>query len=208
MIKSYLKPLLIAVVASLFIVGCGNSTTNTGTLGKGLLGFNGKFVDAPVNGIGWSCDNVSGLTKDGGKFGTCPQGSAVTFSLGGIVLGSLTQTDDFIFTPQDLAGAGRDATDNPIALKITSLILSLAEEKDGVLVLKSDVIEKFEEEVGADIKNIDAITSDIIKDTVENIGETYVDEDDAKEHLDEQATVIENIIKNDPVVQPTDGSTN
>lgn len=98
--------ILVSIFTIATLTGCGSSSTTTKS------GWNGAFVDTGVQGIGWKCGTVSGLTLVDGLFGTCPAGSSVTFSIGSIELGSIDETDDHIFTPQDLVGASRTVTEN------------------------------------------------------------------------------------------------
>jgi len=61
----------------------------------------GQFVDDPVQGLAYSCSSgITGATNSNGEY-NCNQGDTVTFSLGGIVLGSVT-AQSTVITPYSL----------------------------------------------------------------------------------------------------------
>jgi hypothetical protein len=61
------------------VAGCGSSSAPPGA------SINGVFADAPVVGLSFACGTQKGVTGAGGTF-TCPAGSNVTFSVGGITV--------------------------------------------------------------------------------------------------------------------------
>jgi hypothetical protein len=61
------------------VAGCGSSSAPPGA------SINGVFADAPVVGLSFACGTQKGVTRAGGTF-TCPAGSNVTFSVGGITV--------------------------------------------------------------------------------------------------------------------------
>ncbi len=121
--------LSLAAVSVLTFTGCGSSSSSTPPAEE--VGYNGKFIDSAVAGVSFVCDSVSGITDANGVFGTCPAGSTVTFSIGGLVLGSSAATDDNIFFVTDIVeGAERTDTDNPDVLDIAVLLQSLDSDGD------------------------------------------------------------------------------
>jgi hypothetical protein len=66
-------------IVTILLAGCGSSSKPTGT------STNGVFADAPVVGLTYACGTQKAVTGTGGTF-TCPGGSTVTFSVGGITL--------------------------------------------------------------------------------------------------------------------------
>lgn len=79
------KPLLaLCCIATMFIAGCGSSSKTTSG-GGGGNNINGVFADAPVVGLSYSCGSTTGVTQAGGAF-TCPKGSSVTFTVGGVTI--------------------------------------------------------------------------------------------------------------------------
>ncbi|HPC47894.1 MAG TPA: hypothetical protein PLW83_07595, partial [Deltaproteobacteria bacterium] len=69
----------------------------------------GVFLDSAVEGMAYETDGSSGVTDSDGTF-IFSSGDAVTFSIGGIVLG--TTRARTTLTPIDLVPQARDA-DNP-----------------------------------------------------------------------------------------------
>jgi hypothetical protein len=68
--------LVCIVTVTMFIAGCGSSSTKT---------VSGVFADVPVDGLSYSCGSTNGVTKGGGGF-TCPDKSTVTFKVGGVTI--------------------------------------------------------------------------------------------------------------------------
>ena len=112
--------LSLAAVSVLGLTGCGGSNSTTAA-----VAFNGKFIDSAVGGVAFNCPGAAGLTAADGTFGTCNAGSTVTFSIGGLVLGSSSVTGDGIFFVTDIAGTNRSDTGNEEVLKIASLLQSI-----------------------------------------------------------------------------------
>ncbi len=102
----------------------GTTTTTTTTM------VSGTFVDAAVNGITFTGtpSNTTGLTGANGTPGgfTVAQGDTVSFSIGGISLGSTNGavTNGKIVTPSELAGATADPS-NARAVRIARFLQSL-----------------------------------------------------------------------------------
>ena len=121
---------IISTLAILAITGCGSSSSSTSTkTTEEVVGYNGFFVDAAIQNISWACGGQSGTTDTNGKFGTCPTNSKVTFSIGNLILGEASPTDDYIFTVADVVNVDRDDTGNDIVQGIAALLLSM--DKDG-----------------------------------------------------------------------------
>jgi hypothetical protein len=206
--KSLLKTLSIGMVVGLFITACGSSSSNTSTVT--VLGFNGKLVDSGVSGVNWECGDKSGITLADGNFGVCPAGSTVTFSLGSVVLGSLKQTEDFIFTPQDLAGVSRSDTSNTAVLKMASLLQSLDDDgnpSNGINITPA-VRSAFAQSTTATslsgIGSVETLVQQIA--TIAGVTLTYVSEQEALvDLLNTMDYVDAGLIF---VTQPTDQSTN
>ena len=111
-----LRPMLIVAAASL-LAACSGSNTVTTTA-------QGVFVDAPVEGLTYESDGISGTTDSTGKF-TYRIGSSVIFSINGVKLPAVQGAS--MVTPVDLVGAS--SYDNPEAVYIARFLQSI--DSDG-----------------------------------------------------------------------------
>ena len=86
----------------------------------------GKFVDATTGGLGYKCGAATALsgTTDAGGVYTCPAGESVTFSVGGVVLGSVS-SPLAVVTPLDLVGTGASPT-HPQVRNIVRFLMSIS----------------------------------------------------------------------------------
>ena len=115
-------PLLLPVAMALTLAACGggsdtstsanNTNTNTNTQVA-------TFIDAQVEGLAFQSTSHSGLTDRNGNFPYQP-GEAVTFSVGNIVLGSVTPTGNKV-TPLQLVPAASSASD----VRVTRILRTL-----------------------------------------------------------------------------------
>ena len=120
--------LSLAAASVMTLTGCGGSSSNAPVAAPEA--FYGNFIDDAVGGVSFECTGASGLTAADGYFGTCAAGSTVTFSIGGLVLGSSTATADSIFFVTDIAGTSRNDIGNEEVLKIASLLQSMDTDGD------------------------------------------------------------------------------
>jgi para-nitrobenzyl esterase len=100
---------------SLTLIGCGSG-------GSGI--WHGTFMDCTVEGLTFKTETMSGETDSQGVF-SYRQGEKVTFSIGGIVLG--TATAKSAMTPVDLVAGAQNETD-PTVTNITRLLITLDED--------------------------------------------------------------------------------
>ena len=109
--------------------GGGNSTTETVSTGV--------FIDSPVEGLQYETATQSGTTNSLGEFDYLP-GETITFSIGGILLGSTTAGP--VVTPLSLVPGATSAT-NPVVTNIVRLLLSLDSDgdPDNGITISSDV---------------------------------------------------------------------
>ena len=114
----------LAAAGAVVMTGCGSSHHDEAT------GYNGVFVDDAVDGVTFSCGNVSGTTHDGGHFGTCAGGSKVEFSVGNLILGSSSATKDGVFFVTDIVGVPRDSVDNAKVLQVAQVLQSFDVDGD------------------------------------------------------------------------------
>jgi hypothetical protein len=99
------------------LIGCSSSDSSQR---------HGIFVDSAVEGITFKTETKSGETDSKGRFIYEP-GETVTFSIGGIILGTTTAKPTI--TPVDLVERAQDEND-PAVTNITRLLISLDEDND------------------------------------------------------------------------------
>ncbi len=217
--KKYISSVLAAALVSTLMVGCSDDNDDNSNPPAQDVGFNGIFVDRQVDGVSFSCPGVDGnplqgTTHDGGEFGVCATGSTVSFSVGNLVLGSMAQTNDNIFTPRGIAGGDNDA-----ANQIASLVLSLSTssvnaEGETVLTIGTAAIEALNLEVVGAI-DIATISAETLSETIEAVvsNETtdleVVTPEEAESHMNEVAEEISDgtiVAPHQPEVPATTGS--
>ncbi|MDV7105531.1 hypothetical protein R3X26_14080 [Vibrio sp. TH_r3] len=180
--------LKIVWIFSVFLVACGNdSSTNEGV-----------FIDSAVEGITFSYDDVSGTTDSSGTF-TYVEGTEVTFSVGGIVLGSATGRS--FITPLSLVPGATDETD-PHVVNIARFLQTLDDDDNpdnGITLNQALLSEAGSLSINFD-QSLDAFANDVNVQSVvssltsfNNTGQrTLVSADDALEHLQESLASIAN----------------
>lgn len=86
----------------------------------------GVFVDSAVSGLHYQTPTRSGTTNALGEYDYLP-GETVTFSIGGIILGSALGGP--VVSPLTLVSGATDATD-PVVTNIVRLLMSLDDDGD------------------------------------------------------------------------------
>jgi len=86
----------------------------------------GQFIDAAVEGITYTSGSITGETDANGFF-SYEAGQTVTFSIGGIVLG--TVTGSAIITPVQLINGAQDQN-NAFVTNIVQLLLTIDDDQD------------------------------------------------------------------------------
>lgn len=104
------------------------------TLGDKISGVEkGVFLDGPVGGLTYKTPTLEGVTKADGIFRYKP-GEAVTFSVGGLVLGSTEGKK--IVTPLNLFADAKDASDQRV-VNVCVFLQSLDQDgnpENGILI--------------------------------------------------------------------------
>ena len=142
----------------------------------------GIFVDGVVSGLDYKTATYSGTTNLSGEYDYVV-GETVTFSVGGIVLG--TATAGPVVTPVSLIDGATDAT-HPAVIKIVRFLLSLDEDGDPTNGININDATR----IAAAGKSLDFSSADFesqaqaILDVV-NVGATLVDSTVAQNHLTE-----------------------
>ncbi|MDO9263162.1 MAG: hypothetical protein Q7U02_04290, partial [Desulfosalsimonadaceae bacterium] len=103
--------------------GCDGGSSNHSSGDTASVGI---FMDSPVGGMNYETPSLRGVTDDNGEF-SYNSGETVTFSVGGLPLGSAT--GKAILTPVDIVPGAMDETD-PVVTNIARLLLSLDADCD------------------------------------------------------------------------------
>jgi hypothetical protein len=108
---------------TILLAGCSSSSKPTTT--PPPIMNNGVFADAPVVGLSYACGTQKGVTGTGGVF-TCPAGSGVTFTVGGITL--CTATAQPFMTPVSCAQAtdSSASASSPSVIAETQFLMSIS----------------------------------------------------------------------------------
>jgi hypothetical protein len=137
-----MKTIIILIFALLFFSACTETTTTTTkTETSNYIGY---FVDSHVNGVEYTCGDISGITGDQkDQYGNTLDGSfqfkedcSVEFSLGKIFIGSyygaeiiknknINKTDEYFLFPTNLAGQAVTDTNHPKVINILRFLQSL-----------------------------------------------------------------------------------
>ena len=195
-----------ALAVSLMMTGCSDDeASNTPAP---LVEYNAIFVDAAVSGITWSCGDRTGLTNEEGHFGACIVGEAVSFNMGKVSLGTISDTSNFgdskntIITPTTLATASGDPE---VASKVAIALQSYDSDGDPTNGIQIDaatttILEEIEEAVdltdpkvtvaSVETKAIETVT--IIAEKTGNTKMKPVSKETADLHLKETQKKIDN----------------
>ena len=114
----------ILIVLSLFSMSC--SSSSDGSDGSGASSSSGIFVDSPVSGLDYKTDTQSGLTDANGRF-LFQEGETVTFSIGGLDLGSGIARP--VLTPVEIVTGAISANDLKV-INLCRLLQSLDVDGD------------------------------------------------------------------------------
>lgn len=124
-IKTFYLLLVTFVLAACSSGGDGNSPNPSGNPTPQPDILTGVFVDSPVSGANYRTETQSGMTNSAGQYNYV-NGELVTFSIGGIILGSAMA--GLIVTPLMLVDDTVDVTD-PRVTNIVRLLMTL--DSDG-----------------------------------------------------------------------------
>ncbi|HPR55426.1 MAG TPA: hypothetical protein PLV84_09890 [Deltaproteobacteria bacterium] len=179
---------LISICCSILIAGYVISGCSSGSTGT----HEGRFVDSPVEGLAYETPSVSGTTDSQGAF-LFSSSEQVTFSIGGIVLG--TTRARTVLTPLDLVPGATDES-NPSVINIARLLITLDRDNDpdnGITIIP---------EIGdalADVSVLfnqtpEAFTADPgVQDVVETVNDIYTAVGEEERPLCPQETAMEHL---------------
>lgn len=137
------------LLAGLVLTGCGGGGGGGSAPAPAPQTNTGSFVDSAVMGLHYQTPTQSGLTNSAGEFAYL-EGETVTFSLGGIVLGSAAGAQEL--TPLDLLGAS--SIDDANAQGAGDALLNM-------LVLLQSLDRDFNPDNGIDLGDLHTQLSDV-----------------------------------------------
>jgi hypothetical protein len=165
--------------------GGGDSTTATATATETVS--TGVFIDSAVEGLQYETATRSGTTNSLGEYDYLA-GETVTFSIGGIVLGSTIAGP--VVTPLSLVPDATSAT-NPVVTNIVRLLLSLDSDGDpdnGITI--SSEVTTAANDLAVDFSVADLSADDGITRLLNNIQSlTLVSESVAQNHFNQTLAV-------------------
>lgn len=124
------------LLASLALAACGGGGGSGGGSAQSSTGY---FIDAPVAGLTYTNGSTTGTTGADGSFTYTP-GSAVTFRVGNVTVGSITNMpSDNKITPYDIVGVARTDTTNANAAVVAQFLQSVAISSGGTLSIPNSV---------------------------------------------------------------------
>ncbi len=179
-----------------FLAASGCSSSSSGPS-------HGFFIDNTVEGLTYKTETMGGETDSQGRFSFEP-GEKVTFSIGGIILGTVDAQN--IITPLDLVYGAQDEK-NPTVTNITRLLITIDEDsnpENGITIRPelgvslADTSVDFEQDpdefaVDTDVLNVISFANDLY--TGADEGErTLCTVQDAQNHL---AQTLDELAEND-----------
>jgi hypothetical protein len=161
--------------------GDGTTATATETVSTGV------FIDSAVEGLQYETATQSGTTNSLGEYDYLA-GETVTFSIGGIVLGSTIAGP--VVTPLSLVSDATSAT-NPVVTNIVRLLLSLDSDGDpdnGITI--SSEVTTAANDLAVDFSEADLSADDGITNLLNNLPTlTLVSESVAQNHFNQTLAV-------------------
>lgn len=127
-----------SILAALVLASCGGGGSGSGSASSGSTTGSGQFVDSAVWGLSYVSGNISGTTDATGTF-EYEVGETITFSVGGITLG--TVTPQTIITPVDLVSGATDET-NATVTNIARFLQTIDDDgdPDNGITIPADVV--------------------------------------------------------------------
>ncbi len=166
------------LIITMFFIGCGGGSSSSTQTTTGIL------IDSAVSGVTYSCSSTTDITDTDGKF-TCPTNSTVSFTIGGVDLGSVSlssnQSSEY-FTPARLYGLENNNISDIRILNFIQLIQSLDTDNnasngiDISLDTRDDLVG-----FSLDISSSSTVEDDL-NTTLTAIGRILISSDKALEH--------------------------
>jgi hypothetical protein len=171
----------------LTLTACGGGGSDSATATATETASTGVFIDSAVEGLQYETATQSGTTNSLGEYDYLA-GETVTFSIGGIVLGSTIAGP--VVTPLSLVPDATSAT-NPVVTNIVRLLLSLDSDgdPDNGITISSDVTTAAND-LTVDFSVADLSADDGITSLLNNLQSiTLVSESVAQNHFNQTLAV-------------------
>ena len=182
------KQIWLTATLLLTLTACGGSGGGDGTTATATATVStGVFIDSAVEGLQYETATQSGTTNSLGEYDYLA-GETVTFSIGGIVLGSTIAGP--VVTPLSLVPDATSAT-NPVVTNIVRLLLSLDSDGDpdnGITI--SSEVTTAANNLAVDFSVADLSADDGITSLLNNLQSiTLVSESVAQNHFNQTLAV-------------------
>ena len=183
------KQIWLTATLLLSLTACGGSGGGDGTTATATATVStGVFIDSAVEGLQYETATQSGTTNSLGEYDYLA-GETVTFSIGGIVLGSTIAGP--VVTPLSLVPDATSAT-NPVVTNIVRLLLSLDSDGDpdnGITI--SSEVTTAANNLAVDFSVADLSADDGITSLLNNIQSiTLVSESVAQNHFNQTLDLL------------------
>ena len=125
------KQLAISIATLIALSGCGGSDSTDTTSSTST--YSAYLKDSKVEGVTYDCGSTTGTTDINGTFEYTSGCTDVTFSIGGITLGTIPTTNlnpDNIFYPADVAHVDYNNTHDTQVVQIAQLLQSLDSDQN------------------------------------------------------------------------------
>lgn len=139
--------LLIVLLITILFTACGGGGGSGGS--NGISNKTGYLIDSAINGVEYTCGDISGITGENGEF-TYNNNCKVTFKLGGIVLGNIDGSsinNDNSVLPADLLGLERENTSDIKIINLIQFLQSIDDDNnpDNNIVISKKTIQAFKD---------------------------------------------------------------
>jgi hypothetical protein len=182
------KQIWLTAALLLTLTACGGGGGSDSTTATAIETVStGVFIDSAVEGLQYETATQSGTTNSLGEYDYLA-GETVTFSIGGIVLGSTIAGP--VVTPLSLVSDATSAT-NPVVTNIVRLLLSLDSDGDpdnGITI--SSEVTTAANDLAVDFSEADLSADDGITNLLNNLPTlTLVSESVAQNHFNQTLAV-------------------
>ena len=192
---------IILFITVLFFIGCGGGSSSSSDTSSDPQTITGVLLDSAISGVTYSCDSTTNITDTDGKF-TCPINSTVSFTIGGISLGSITLTSAQNLqqiTPAKLYGLENDNITDVRILNFIQFIQSL--DTDNNATNGIDISSSTRDDLvgySLDISNTNTSQNDL-NTTLIAIGKNLISQNKALEHyIDTLQNILNIVLKSEP----------
>ena len=160
----FLVEFFAVLLTALLVGGCASNSSSEGT---------GQFVDDPVAGLTYECSSGTAGVTDANGWYTCAVGDNVTFSIGNVLIGTVT-AESGIVTPYDFFPADQES-----AINLARLLQSVdTDSSDDIITLDTALVALLD-------ASTDFTSPTFEADVEADLGITLVSAEDAQTQLNE-----------------------